>query len=301
MIDHERIVVRYKPGSGGETLCAVLDETLNRRGRTYAATALNVTNFPDVFHSAFHHQMLPTNIQNDLGLRTGSWEEMSLAELKSFIARCFDASPDRYKIGKAHHNLTLEQEASAYEPAFVIDLIPARRHCYIPRALMFYKRSLTLVTYPPDATLCDKPQYGEVMRVLATQGWYPGYWYWCLLYDVDIYDAKAFVFANFGVDLFIEDPSLYPGGHFTVSAGEFALDPEAKELHRLLDEFGVEPDAKVMGYFRQWVAGNNQIMDELGLNQHVEADLDLSIPEQIDLLAKAFDAHAHRLLLDRSV
>ena len=276
------IMVRYKAGCGGETFALALHQTFNTRPAITERTPLNQTTFRDVFDSTFHFMTLTPEIAEREGLSSLIWRDMPLAEIKAFVRRKYEGSSDRIKVGKGHPNLPLDYEGEAYEPAFFIDLLPYRRHCFVPRAILYHKRAFTKATVLVEAIVSSHPQFPEVQRFFASRGWYPAYWADCLLSGLNIHDLPTFVAETMGRHLFVENTRLYPGSHLALSAADVLLDESLSAFEAVAARYDARlPDA-VRADLARWVRSNRAILANFGLLERL--DDDLSMDEQAALL-----------------
>ena len=287
MIGERNLIVRFREGSGGETLTAMLHALLNDDAAAlHYDPRFNQTVFTDCFCDGFHAQRPSPLLQARFDLPDAPWSTRPPADLAAFVANRLDDCPHPYRIGKMHYVLTPAQ-TRALPPASVIDLLPSRAHAFVPAAMVLLKVYLRPAYEVPDALA--HPQYEAVLDHLRDKGSIPFHWTRCLRLGLDIHDLHGFVRHVVRRSLVMEDTARYPRSSHVVPATSFLLDPGLAAFRDLAIPYGhVLPDG-LAAYLGRWVARNNAMFDALGLRRLL--GLSLTLEQQATLLAEALREH----------
>lgn len=287
MVPLDHVVVRYREGSGGETLTAALHSILNDDVAlpTYVAPA-NRTFFEDVFHDTFHQRGPLPVVRERYGLPAAEWRTMSPDVIGGFVSQCYAAATDAIPVGKMHYCLTPEQMV-AFPATTFIDLLPERRHAFVVAALLFRKVYLQPAYEVPHCPA--HPQFEEVVRIYNRRGRIPFYWARCLQRGRNVHDLHGFVRHVLLRSVVLEERPRYPGSTHVIPATSFLLDPSLSSLRTLVNMWECTLPPALAVYVETWVERNNALIDEMNLRRLLPYNLPFE--QQAVMISEALRQH----------
>lgn len=250
-------MVRFKGGSGGDTLCWALNNLVNQQA-DYTKDNRNITLYTDIFSNAFQMSLYAGH--HRFPFTTETWRETPNDELRAFIeSRRIET---RHSICKAHYLLRPDQW-SVFSPCWFIDLLPGRQKSWLVQALHFHKTAFAATKVEP--IVADR--HPALKSFYERNGWVPNCWVMAVDDGHDPHDYDLFIkqHASFyhSAEIFELESDLI------IDAGEFIIDVELDDLHRASALIGVDfvPDS-VTSVVKKWVLHNRAILEKLGLMGH---------------------------------
>lgn len=260
-------LIRYIGGSGADTLANVIENSINRENsRLLTHDSNNRATYVDLFDHEFTYMVSNVKTRTDLGLPELWWREYDDDQIRS-VVEYWKAKNVSQRIGKCHYLLPFNLD---YRYAFngfkIIDLYPRSNDAWILHALHIFKSALRKRTgdYQRYSVLFDgsEPLFAEHVR---SHGWWPEWWAWSGPKPIDkfiieISDETTVEPLPAVTDLLIESLSM-------------VLDENLPWIPEFESKTGVEvSDRSQIEYLTNWIRKNNEIIDYLGLRDHLGKD-----------------------------
>lgn len=287
-----KIMVRFKGGTGGETVSWFLDSSLNGNADTLK-TSENRRIHIDVFNCLHGRTVSNKIIPRKFG---NYWDDIPADILKQRFQRIIDLSSKKNPIAKGHHHIMSKDHWSkVFSDWKIIDILPDPYLGWICQTLQFYKGAFTKTTVDVNKKYSKHPQFILVKKFFNKNGWVPEYWCSILNYpERSIYDLDNFFKQNYvKIDSIIE-LSKWPNNH-NIDGSKLLIDTTLCEFYKISNSFEFTISQDVEKQLLEWVNKNCLIFEELGILDKVKSSYKMDDSESESFFRKLFWDKAVRL------
>lgn len=271
MSDDRYFLIRYTGGSGGDTFCNILNSKIHGSLNQKSRDDHNRAAYDDLFSTEFTHPVSNSSTRAALDLPLMPWYTINDDQVKSVVEYWKLKHPDR-RIGKVHFNFSNKIDyRHVFEGFTSIDLMPPVEVAWLNRALHLFKSALRKKTedhsrfskiFGPDA----EKEFDEHAKL---HGWWPEWYVWRGPMPLDQFleiELREY-------HLYIQ--SLPQVLDTRINSNVFTLDKRMPWIEQLKKEVDVDlGDKKIRSYLTPWIRRNNEILDYLGLREHLNKDYD---------------------------
>lgn len=228
-------------------------------------------------------------IQKALNMPPELWCNMSDDQLKAVVEYFKREKPD-LRIGKIHFNFSNSIDYRyVFEGFNVIDLRPPVNAAWITRALHLFKSALRRKTEDYtrfSAIFGAEEKFAEHVRL---HGWWPEWYVWRGPISLEQFLDEELMHYHTYIQ------SLPPALDTLINSIEFTLDETMPWIDKLKNNTGTDlGDDHIRDFLRPWIRMNNDILDFLGLREHLGKDYDWQTKNNI--LKTKFIAKQHDIL-----
>ena len=278
MFNDRYFLIRYTGGSGGDTFSNILNAKINGTTNLRARDDHNRSTYDDLFNMEFTHPVSNKSTQEALSLPVKEWREINDDQLKAVVEYCKHQEPTR-RIGKMHH---LFDTRSDYRYVFdgftVIDLVPPLRSAWIVRALHLFKSALRMKTddYTRFSRIFGLDKEEKFAEHVRLHGWWPEWYVWRGPLSLEQFLTDELTTYHLHLQ------SLPPVLDASVNSLELTLDESMPWIDKFKNDTGIDlGDERFREYLRPWIRKNNEIIDFIGLREHLDADYDWETKNRI--------------------
>jgi len=270
------ILIRYKGGSGGNTMCWYVGAALNdcqdinhdQRARMIAV---------DQFRGAFVSPVPADHLRSEYNLPNCTWHDMDQHTIGEFVRSArLDNPYVRTGLTSYHFNHSFDMR-TAFPQTLIVDIIPNPSSFWLVQAMQIYKDACRKMHWV-DRNM-DEDIYPGKQRILehhAEHGWYPAWWLW--------FERKPIGdFSDFLADrgtIVAGDPRLVDSD-LTLDAVTWLTDTSLGQADAVMDRLGLVARPEMRNRLRSWVQRNLEVLDILGLNDYIDKTIDMVTQRQI--------------------
>lgn len=279
----DNILVRYKGGSGGNTLGWFISQHLDSNvDHTHDARGRMI--YVDQFNAAFVSPIPPCHIREKYALPNMPWKSMDHAIIGRFIRESRLTNP-LVTTGVTGYHMPADFEVkSHFYHTFVIDLVPSSDNFWMVQAMQIYKdacRKMRWVDRNMDIT--TYPSKHAILEFFDTHGWYPAWWLWFEHEPIGSFED----FINGRGVITASHQLVLNGSDIVIEAGEFLTGRSLSSLHKICAHIGInsyKDDA--VSAILLWIDKNINLLDTLDLSCYIGSQL--AMRDQRQILLDAF-------------
>lgn len=276
-------LIRYTGGSGGERISSIAAYYADTQS-PLASTSHNRFIFADLFDSMFQLEGPSNTLIRECNLPEIAWVEMD-SEMINRVVKWFSRQhPDR-TVGKAHHIFSRDLDYATAFPGFkILDLRPAPGKFWITTALHLYKAACNIQTTNLIFNGVQNKEYVyKIKDHFNAHGWWPEYWLWYgpISWDEFLDIACSQLFNKTRPERFDDVADMVLDSANVVTDVDLSW---SDEFCKFIGISNLTTDHT--SALRNWVNGNLQILERVGITTDTHAEL--SVPDQIQLLKSKF-------------